>query len=417
MLDMGIIKVEVNFLELKEAVKEISQNRKKIFEILSSEIKLAASTAVSKLIDSEMTIFLGKNDENNNKRNGFEIREYAIKGIGGVKIKVPVDRKRKFESKILPKGEQLDPRLKEDLAVLHLSGISTRTLSMISDRILGVKISKQTVSNSLELVKEKAKEWLTRPISEDYWALYIDGTNFKIQRRWSTELEPSLVVLGINEKSLKSILSIDSGTKDNAETWRIVFKDLIKRGLNPMKVRIGIMDGLVGLETAFRENFPNAVTARCWVHTKRNALAKVSERLRIPFEELLNKVMYSASEDQARVAFKALKDAMGKDSDRAVRCIEKDLESLLVHYKFEKSFWLALKTTNPIERVNKEFKRRTRSMGSFSDDTKEVLTAFTALRLEMNWRSNKVNSSTLENLKHLRDKVNPIEKTVDALLH
>lgn len=417
MLDMGIIKVELNFPELREAVTSLEQGRRKFFDVLTMELKTAASSVIEQVLNAEMTLFLGKSSEIDNKGNGHEKRTYAIKGLGGIVFKMPVDRKRRFESNIMPKSERLDPRLKQDMAVLHLAGISTRDLAMMSKRLLGVEVSHQTVSSSLESIEAKAVEWLTRPISGKYWALYIDGTNFKIQRRGSVEKEPSLVVLGIDDTNRKSILAIEPGTKDNADCWEAVFSELIKRGLKTEDVRIGIMDGLPGLEALFTKIFPKAVTARCWVHAMRNAVAKAPARLREAFKLLVHEVMYAGGEDAAREAFKALKEAMGADGQRAVRCLEKDLDSLVVHYRFEKRFWIALKTTNPIERINKEFKKRSRPMGSLGEKTLECLLAFTALRLEMNWRKVPVDATQLASLKFMRDKNNAIEETVAELLH
>jgi putative transposase len=239
----------------------------------------------------------------------------------------------------------------------------------------------------------------------------------KIQRRGSTEREPSLVVLGIDELNRKSILAIEPGTKDNVDAWEAVFGELIKRGLKSENVRIGIMDGLPGLESLFQKMFPKAVTARCWVHALRNALAKTPARFREAFKVLAHKVMYASSEDQARQAFRALKQAMGADAERAVHCLEKDLDSLVMHYRFERRFWMALKTTNPIERINKEFKKRSRSMGTLGEQTLECLLAFTALRLEMGWKQVSIDSAGLAKAFELRHKTNAIEETVAELLH
>lgn len=417
MSDMGIIKVEFNFPELKEAVTSLGQGRRKFFDLLSQEIKTATSTALEQLLNSEMTIFLGKSSEKNNKRNGYEKREYAIKGLGGIAFRMPVDRRYRFESAIIPKSEQIDPRLKEDMAVFHLAGLSTRDLAMMSKRVLGIEVSRQTVSNSLGEIESKAVDWLSRPLTGRYWALYVDGTNFKIQRRGSTEPEPSLVVLGVDESNRRSILAIEPGTKDNVDAWEAVFHELIKRGLNSSAVRIGIMDGLPGLENLFKRIFVNSVTARCWVHAMKNALGKAPARLRDPFKKLIHKVMYASSEDAARVAFKSLKEAMGADAERAVRCLEKDLNSLVAHYRFEKRFWMALKTTNPIERINKEFKKRSRSMGTLGEQTLECLLAFTALRLEMGWKQVSVDAGGLAKINGLRHKTNAIEETVAELIH
>ena len=415
-LQMGIIKVEIKVPELVEAIDFFKKNRLKAFEQISTEVKSTISSTFNQLLQLEMDLFLGKPDQSKNKRNGFIEREFSMKGVGCLRVRVPRDRLNKFDSAIIPKSEQIDPRLKQDLAVLHLSGISNRTLALISKRILGVEVSAQTVHNSLETVEEKALEWLDRKIDKEYWALFIDGTHFQIQRRGSTEKEPTLVVLGIDASNRMSVLALQGGYKDQAKCWETVFDDLIKRGLDPSKVQIGVMDGLPGLESEFKKHFTKAVTGRCWVHSKKNAVNKVPEKLSDAFEVLINKVMYASSESQARVAFFQLKKQLGGDAGRAVSCLEKDLESLLVHYRFEQKLWRVLKTTNPIERVNKELKRRTKSMEGLGEKTLNILLAFTAMRLEYNWQTTPVDSLKLNNLKQI-NQTNAVEDTLEKLMH
>ncbi len=126
--------------------------------------------------------------------------------------------------------------------------------------------------------------------------------------------------------------------------------------------------------------------------------------------------MYASSESQARLKFNNLKMQLGSDCERAIHCVEKDFESLLTHYKFEKKFWHVLKTTNPIERVNKELKRRTKSMKGLGENTLNILLAFTAMRLEYNWSKMPVDSKVLNNLEHIRSK-SQIEDVLEKLIH
>lgn len=414
-LSMGIIKVEIKIPELVKAVDIFRNNNQKLFELIATEIKSSVSNTVNQLLQAEFDLFLGEADQKANKKNGFYEREFAIKNVGCIRIRMPRDRNKKFTSSIVPKNEQIDSRLKEDLAILHLAGISNRTLAMISKRILGINVSTYTVHKSLEVIEEKALNWLDRDLTKKYWCLFIDGTNFKIQRRGSTETEPTLVVVGIDENNCTSLLALQAGQKDNAESWRAVFKDLLDRGLKQELVQIGIMDGLPGLEKVFKETFTKSMTGRCWVHSKRNAMAKCSKRLVDAFDKLLTEVMYASSESQARLNFNNLKQQMGFDCQRAVYCIEKDFESLLVHYKFEKKFWRVLKTTNPIERVNNELKRRTKSMEGLGEKTLNILLAFTAMRLEYNWQKIPVDSKALNNLQHIKS-LNQIEDVLENLI-
>ncbi len=414
-LSVGIIKIEVSLPEAIRAIEEFRSNRIRAFEQLAVDVKMAVSGALDHLLHTEMTVFLGRPDQGKNKRNGFEEREYALKGVGCIRLRMPVDRKREFKSEIIRPHEQIDPRLKEDMAVLHLAGLSKRTLSMVSKRILGVEVSPQTVTNSLDVIRERALQFLDRDLGgRKFWALFIDGTNFRIQRRGSTEKEPSLVVLGVDEKNHFSILAIEPGTKDNVEAWRAVFSSLSRRGLDSSAVRIGVMDGLPGLERLFKETYPKAVTGRCWVHALRNAVAKTPERYREAFKTLAQRVMYASSVASAREAFTELKNVMGRDAERAVNCLEKDLAALLAHYQFDRPLWRALKTTNPIERVNKELKRRTKSMETLGERTLEVLVAFTALRLEYGWATTTVDMQRFTNLKSIQ-RINEIEQAMSAL--
>lgn len=179
-LQMGIIKVEIKIPELVKAVKVFKEDNKQLFEVISSEIKSSITNTFNQLLQAEMDLFLGEADQSTNKRNGFYEREFAIKGVGCLRLRMPRDRNQNFDSSIIPKNEQLDHRLKEDLALLHLAGISNRTVALISRRILGIEVSAQTVHNSLELIEDKAINWLERDITKNYWCLFIDGTNFKI---------------------------------------------------------------------------------------------------------------------------------------------------------------------------------------------------------------------------------------------
>ena len=175
------------------------------------------------------------------------------------------------------------------------------------------------------------------------------------------------------------------------------------------------MDGLPGLESLFKRKFLNSKTQRCWVHSLKNAIAKIPERLREPFKMLTGKIMYAASKEDALRGFDNLKQAMGKDAHRAVHCLEKDLNSLLTFYSFEKNLWQSLKTTNPIERINRELKRRTRPMGTLGEKTLEIVVAFTALRIENSWTKNPVTAKQIKNLTNIKEHV--VEITLNEMFH
>ena len=229
---VSVIKLEIRLHEIPKAIHAFKVSRKKALDLFTEEIRTAVSSGFNQLLNSEVEMFLGAPEQGDNKRNGYHPeRDYTLKGVGTIRVRIPKDRLGRYESAIIPAKERVDPRIKAEAAMLQLAGLSSRTLAMMSKRLLGVEIKKDCINQSLQLVSEEAGRWLERPLVQSYWALYVDGTNFKVQRRGSTEREPSLVVLGVDENNHRSILAIEPGSKDNVECWKAVFTTLKRRGL------------------------------------------------------------------------------------------------------------------------------------------------------------------------------------------
>jgi transposase-like protein len=229
--------------------------------------------------------------------------------------------------------------------------------------------------------------------------------------------EPTLAVLGVDEGGHKSVLSLEFGDKDSRSAWEMVFSSLKERGLDGNAVRLGIMDGLPGLASAFTDAFPQARVARCWVHKVSNTLPRVPRRYQAAFKGDWDLVQYAANAAAARVAFDSLRERWTKDCPEAVACMERDIDALLVHYEFPKDHWDAIRTTNPIERVHKEFKRRSRAMEQLSPDGLRALLAFTALRLEFGWMQTSIESSRLQHLLFKKKREARLEELTKGLLN
>ena len=269
--DGPVVRLDISVSEARRAAQAFAVDRRAALAAVSAGIREAVSGLFDQLLNAEMSLFLGREEQVSNRRNGFVVREYALAGIGKLALRVPRDRGGEFFSAIVPHRERLDPRLNENLALLHLAGISSRTIASISKRVLDIEVSRETVLHSMGELKPAAEKWLTRELTSPCWALFVDGTNFRVQRRGSTELEPWLVVVGVDEANHRSLLAVEPAGREGVEAWRAAFGTLKRRGLDASAVRVGVMDGLPGLEALFREEFPNAVTARCWTHAKTNA--------------------------------------------------------------------------------------------------------------------------------------------------
>jgi putative transposase len=200
----------------------------------------------------------------------------------------------------VPPSRHYDEAIEKDIALLNLAGLSTRTLALVSRRVLGVKVSAQEVSNSLKAIVPAARKFLERPLGDRRWVFYVDGT-YSV-RRTTVAKEPTLVVLGIDDEGHKSVLAMVQGDKDNCWTWKVVFDELNARGLDASAVRFGVMDGLPGLAGQFRESFPNALVGRCWVQKATNVFARVPKRYQAAFKASWDGVQYAADGAAAREA-------------------------------------------------------------------------------------------------------------------
>jgi putative transposase len=180
---------------------------------------------------------------------------------------------------VIAKYDRYESAIANDICLMYLLGLSTRGIELVSKSILGRKISHGEVSNVNKELMTGIDTWRCRSLSElPMKYLYIDGVNFHMRVENKIELLPMLVVIGVGLDNRKTFLAIQRGDKESAPTWRQIFKDLKERGLDSSKVQLGIMDGLSGLMSVFKEEFSSAKVQRCQVHVSRNVLCKVPKK-------------------------------------------------------------------------------------------------------------------------------------------
>jgi len=199
------------------------------------------------------------------------------------------------------------------------------------------------------------------------------------------------VVIGVTEIGQKQIIGIQSGDKESASSWRETFKDLKRRGLDSQTVTLGIMDGLPGLEKVFREEFPRGKVQRCQVHVARNVLAKVPRKLKQEVADDIRSIFYASSREKALEFSTRFAKRWQKETPAAVKCLQNSLDSCLTFFDFPEEEWISLRTTNVIERLNKEFRRRAKPMEIVARESAcYTLLAFISIKMELYWRSNPV---------------------------
>jgi len=388
--------------ETMETFKAILAEPEKMFEMLRVDLSKAAERAVSKLIELELTGFLGretyegKSRGNKNYRNGSYQRTYTAKGLGTLRIEVKRDRRGKFNSKLIKRYDRYDKALAGDMLAMFLGGMSTRNINMFSSQLLGRKISAAEVSSINKEVSGAIESWRTRPLNDARIKyIIVDGVNFSMRAGKHIVKAPMLIVIGVTYDNQRMFLNIQQGDKEKASTWREMFRDMKHvRGLNKDDIQLGIMDGLTGLEKVFEEEFPNAKTQRCTVHVTRNVLTKVPRSLQEETGDKLRDIFYAGSRKKAWARYEAFIKKWDTEIPSACKSLKNSIKQCLAFYKFPKEEWISIRTTNMIERLNKEFKRRTKPMEIVAGEKScYTLLAFISLKMEMSWRQTPVGKS------------------------
>lgn len=205
------MEIKVSVPEVVELIKGLQSNPAGIFEMIGMDVQRDVGAYLTNLMKAELTHFLGREEYERNKggsnhRNGSYCRDFCIKGIGEVEVRVPRDRNGEYQTRVLPRGKRYEERIVEDLSIMYLTGISTRTLSLLSKRLIGRSISHEEVSNASMELTEAVERWRSRDLSaEKIKYLYVDGVIFKMRLGRSVERVAVLVAIGVTGEGGKIV--------------------------------------------------------------------------------------------------------------------------------------------------------------------------------------------------------------------
>lgn len=325
-------------------------------------------------------------------RNGKGKARKVTIGSGTLEVRAPRINDRRegfsFASKILPRYLRKSPNVESLLPLLYLKGLSGNAFYQCLEELLGEGVSGLSKS-SISLLKSswttEMEEWNRRKIEEEFVYLWADGVNVKIRIGEDKKL-CLLVVMGVTAQGEKKLLAVESGYRESAESWKILFRSLIERGLNKPFLIIG--DGALGLWKAVREipEFAGTKEQRCWVHKIANVLNKLPKRLHPQVKSILHEMMNSETKEDADTAYKTFEKTLNESQYKAVDCLKKDWQELTSFYSFPKAHWKHIRTTNPIESTFSTVKLRMRATkGSGNAKMAEVMAFKLMKEAEKKW--------------------------------
>lgn len=385
--------------DIIEFFSKFRDNPALLYDEIRGNVSQAVTGYLNKLMEVELTVQLGRKPYERkmaqntiNYRNGFYERTFSLKGIGKLSLKVPRDRLGQFKTSVLPRYKRHEEQLALEIVSLFLGGLSTRNVELLSKQLLGFKISKAYVSQCGKELIEAVESWRNRSLLDRIIQfIYVDGVNFDVRIGDSVEKIPVLVAIGVDSDGYKTVLGFQAGDKESAGCWREFFRDLKGRGLDASKVKLGIMDGLPGLEAVFADEFINADVQRCQVHVARNVIAKAPRKLKKEVGDDLRSIFYTSSKPKAMKFFEEFRTKWESILPSCVKCLSSSIDNCLTYLKFDKLYWVSLRTSNPIERLNKEFKRRTKPMEILAGEASlyNILT-FVSIKMEAGWRKSPI---------------------------
>lgn len=311
-------------------------------------------------------------------RAGHYNRKLTTKA-GEVKLKVPKLRTLPFETAIIERYRRRESSVEEALIEMYLAGISVRRVEDVTEALWGTRVSPATVSNLNKKVYGRIEKWLQTPIEGEFAYVFLDGIWLK--RCWAGEVKnvSVLVAVGVDSLGYRQVLGVKEGAKEDKESWTAFLRYLKGRGLKG--VELFVSDKCLGLVESLADFYPQAKWQRCVVHFYRNVFTVVPKAKVKDVAAMLKAIhaqedREAAEEKIAAVIIKLKKMRLGN----AARIVEQGATETLSYYDFPSQHWRSLRTNNPLERLMREIRRRTRVVGAFPDGQSALMLVAARLR-------------------------------------
>lgn len=341
----------------------------KVAKWIEDKIRGAIKEVLEGIMDAEAEELLcakpyERSEDRADYRNGKRKRKLTTR-VGEIELEVPRMRVLQFQTEVMERYRRMEISLEEAMIEMYLSGISTRRISDITEALCDTTVSASKQSRLNKRVYERLEAFINRSLDNYYPYLYVDGMVIKSRMSGKTENISLLIAVGVTSDGYREILGVSEGMSEDAASWKSFFKHLKERGLE--NVDLIISDAHLGLRAAAEQFYPLAGFQRCVVHFYRNVLSKVPRRMMPEVAQGLKAIHAQETAEEARVKAQRLISKHKKGLPGAIAILEAGLEDTLTFYQFPSKHRMRIRTNNPMERLIKEARRRTKAVGSFPD--------------------------------------------------
>ena len=350
----------------------------------TERVRGAVQATIQVILDEELERLVGagpyeRSDQRVDVRNGRYDR-HVVTTAGEVAVRV--GRTRAGGAATAPLGRYARRQAEVDDAVTaaYVRGVSTRDMAGVTEALLGKRVGKSTVSRVTKRLEDQVDELRRQRITEPFAYLYLDATF--VDARWARSVEnvSALVAYGIGTDNKRHLLGIHIGASESEASWTELLTELVERGLSG--VQLIIRDEHAGLTAAARKVLPEAKQQRCTVHLTRNVMANVPKRHQKRLGREVVKVLHAEALDDAKRNLKAFRLQFFKQFPEAVECLARGFDDATTYFAFPEAHHVRIRTTNGLERLHGEIKRRTRAIGAFPDRA-SALRLITAVALQV----------------------------------
>jgi len=323
-------------------------------------------------------------------RKGIRKRTFTTRN-GSHRIAMPraayfesgADGKREWHSELIGRYARRSEEVEEALIRSYLCGTSTRRVREALCPLLdGAALSSSTVSRVVARLAEQFDAWRGRELSgEDIAVMFLDGLNLKVRLGGKVETVPVLSVLGVRSDGTRLMLALELRTSESEAAWGAVTESLAARGVKTPV--LAVIDGNQGLHSAVKASWPWIDVQRCTKHKLENLATHAPKRLYEEIKRDYHAIVYAQSEGQARGAYTRFEHKWEKHCPAVVKSLREAGGELLTFYRYPSAIWKMLRTTNCIERVNEEFRRRVKTQSSLpnADAALKILYGMCAIGL------------------------------------
>jgi len=319
------------------------------------------------------------------ERNGHYQRNLVTPAGKIERLEVPRDREGEFVTEVFERHKRMTGDVEEAVLEMYLSGISVRKIAGVTEALSRVKVGKDAVSRIARRLQEQQREWRERSLKEKgYPYLYLDATYLKV--RWGASVTnlALLACVGVDEEGFREVLAVEVAGSEKGAAYASLLRGLIDRGLKG--VRLVVSDDHEGIKAAVSGELPGVKWQRCVVHFERNVLAHVPASSMAEVAEDLKAIFKVRRQKTARALAEEFVEMYGGRFPKAISVFEAGIGNALTYLGFPGSHHARIRTTNMLERLFKEVKRRTRVVGVFPNETSaSTLATEIALRSSEEW--------------------------------